>query len=262
MGLAFWRWALAAALVLPFSLPALQRDWPAIWRHRWYMLAVSALGVAGFNTFLYIGLHHTTALNASSILSTIPVLIVLSSFLLFRTPMSAREAVGATLCLVGALEIATHGDLIGLLSLQLGYGDFLILLGCICYGLYGALLRGRPQIERLSFLAATFVLGLLVQGLFYLVEIASGAVVPLSLPSVAAIVYVGVFPSILSYFFFNYGVEMVGANRAGLFMNLVPVFGAVLAIVLLHEAVASFHLIGALLIAAGLLLATRSVGAR
>ena len=92
----------------------------------------------------------------------------------------------------------------------------------------------------------------------YLAEIASGAAVPITTEALAAIAYVGIFPSILAYFFFNYGVEVVGANRAGLFFNLVPAFGAVLAIVLLHEAVAMFHVIGGIAIATGLFLATRS----
>jgi drug/metabolite transporter (DMT)-like permease len=262
IGLAFWRWVLASAVLLPFAFASLRRDGPVLWRHRWYVLVVSALGVCAFNTLLYTGLRDTTAINASVILATMPVLIVLSSFLLYRTPVTGREAAGIALCLVGALAIAAHGQFLGLLSLEFGRGDLLVLIASVSYGLYGAALRSRPEVGRLSFLAATFVVGTALHTPLYAIEIASGAVVPITPESLAAIAYVGVFPSILSYFFFNYGVEIVGANRAGLFFNLVPVFVAALAIVLLREAIAPYHWVGGGAIALGLFLATHSTSRR
>lgn len=257
VGLAFWRWFGASLLLWPFAWPQLRRDWPTVRRH-WRIIALlSLLGVAVFNTLIYLALQSTAAINAFLMQSLMPVLIVAMSFAFFRERLSAAQAAGVALSLLGAVTLIARGEFEALLRLALNPGDALVLVAVICYAAYSVFLKKRPAMHPLSFLLATFALGALMLLPAYVLEHVGGRAVQLNAPTLLSISYVAVFPSILSFFFFNRGVELVGANRAGLFIHLMPVFGSVLAVLLLGEAFRWYHLLGIPLIAAGIVLATR-----
>ena len=140
---------------------------------------------------------------------------------------------------------------------RLRYAVFAVLIAVIGYAAYSVLLRRRPQVHPLSFVAVTFAAGSLILVPFFAWEALAGYSVEISPATVLAIGYVAIFPSIVSYLCFNRGVELVGANRAGLFIHLMPVFGSLMAILFLGESFYSFHAFGILLIAAGIFLATQ-----
>jgi drug/metabolite transporter (DMT)-like permease len=257
VALAFCRWAGASLLILYPAWPHLRRDWLAIRRGWPILLLLAAVGVAAFNTLVYTGLQTTFALNALLMQSTMPVLIVAMSFLLFRERVSKRQVFGITLSLAGAATIILRGDPGALRTLTINHGDLLVMIAVLCYAAYSVLLRLRPAIHPLSFVAVTFAAGTLMLVPFFLGEIHGGRTLEFNLVTLLAVGYVAIFPSIVAYLCFNRGVELVGANRAGLFIHLMPVFGSLMAIAFLGESFRWFHGIGIVLIAAGILLATR-----
>lgn len=258
VALAFWRWTGGFIIVLPFSIRHLRRDLPILIRHWPIVVALSATGIAAFNTCIYLGLQETTAINALLMQSTMPVLIVLATYLLYHERPSVAQLLGLALSLAGVLTIVTRGSPLSVLSFPLNRGDLWIFAAVLSYALYSALLRRRPPVHPVSFLAVTFALGSAMIAPFFAWESGAGATWRIDPATLAAIAYVALFPSVLAYFAYNRGVELIGANRAGQFMHLMPVFGSVLAIVLLGESFRLFHLGGAALIVAGILLAGAS----
>jgi drug/metabolite transporter (DMT)-like permease len=262
VALAFWRWVLASALVAPFAWRRLKEDLPALVRAWPLVLLLSLLGIAAFNTLLYTALHSTTVINAVLLQSVMPPLILLASFIIFRERAGAGQLIGLLVALVGVAAIVSEGAPGRLLHLHLNPGDLMMLAAVIGYAVYSALLRKRPPVHPSSFLLASFMVGAAMLAPLYLLELLSGRSANLGGNSLAALLYVAVFPSILAYLFFNRGVELMGANRAGLFIHLIPVFGAVLAMVFLGEALRPYHAVGAALIGLGIVLSTRRPSAK
>lgn len=257
IGLAFWRWAIGCLLVLPLAWPHLRRDLPALRAHWGIVLVLSAVGIAAFNSFVYVGLNRTTALNAVMMQSTMPVLIVLMSFMLFRQRISALGALGIGVSLAGVAAIVGRGDPAAFAGLDLNLGDVWVFAAVVSYSAYTALLRRKPAAHPFSFLAVTFGLGALMLVPFYAWETATVRPVRPDLLTVAAIAYVALFPSILAYLCYNRSVELIGANRTGLSIHLMPVFGSVMAMLFLGERLSWYHGLGIVLIAAGIALANR-----
>lgn len=257
IGLAFWRWTLAALIVLPFAWPHVRRDAKAMFASWPIMLLLSALGIAFFNTGLYTAAHETTALNIVMLQSSLPVMVVAASFLLFRDSVAWNQGLGIMISLAGALVLISHGDPAVLERFEFNRGDLWMLAACVSYAFYTALLRLRPAVHGLSFLFATFVLGAIMLLPFYMHETLSGRPMPVSWHALLAVGYVALFASILAYLAFNRTVELLGANTAGLSVHLVPVFGTILAVGLLGEELHLYHLLGIGLIAVGIALATR-----
>jgi drug/metabolite transporter (DMT)-like permease len=251
---AFWRWTLAFVLILPFTLRQLAQDWHEVTR-RWKMLFLLAvLGISSFNTLLYTAVHTTTAINGALIQTTMPAIIVLLSLVLYREKAATRQMIGVLLCIIGAGLVVLRGDLKTLLTMSFVQGDLLMVIAVVFYGLYSALLRRRPAIHPLSFLTATFCLGAAALFPVYLAELATVGPLALGRNTVASILYVAIFPSIVAYFCWNKGVDAVGPNRAGLFANLIPVFASLLSVGFLGETIQLFHLGGMGLIAGGMAL--------
>ena len=258
IALAFWRWLGASVLVTWPALPYLRRDhrsltraWPAI-------LLLAVLGIASFNSLAYSGLQYTQAINAFLIQSLMPVMIVALSFLIFRESVTILQCAGIVVSLSGAVVIIARGDAVALMSLSVNRGDFLVMAAIACYAGYSVMLRKRPHVHPLAFICTIFWIGTIVLLPLYLWEAMTVAVMQVSLANLLVIGYVMVFPSIVSYLCYNRGVELVGANRAGLFIHLMPVFGSLMAVVFLGEAFRWYHGFGVLLIGTGIFLATRS----
>jgi len=255
VALAFWRWTLGLVLVLAVGMHHVRRDWPVMRASIGRLALLAALGIAAFNTFVYIGLHTTTALNALLLQSAMPLVILAATFVLFGERPGWRQAAGVLVSICGVAVIASRGDLEALAALALHAGDVWVIAAVVAYAVYSALLRKRPSIHPLSFLAATFALGALMLVPLYAWEHITTAQLRLTPISLLAVAYVAIFPAFVSQLFFNRGVELAGANTAGHFVHLMPIFGSLLAVGLLGERLAMFHGAGGGLIAAGLVLA-------
>ncbi len=250
--LALIRWSGALSLIAPFAWRGLAADWPRLRGHWPIMLGLGLLGVAAFNALLYSGVHDTTATNAVLIQASIPPLIALVALALFRQTTSAAQLGAMLLSLTGVLIVVCRGDLHVLRHLRIGFGDGLILAASVSWAFYSVLLRKRPAVHPLSFLAVTFAIGVAAMAPLSLLELAQGRTVLWGGPALGAMIYVAVFPSVVAYLLYTRGVDLVGAARAGQFINLMPLFGAALAVLLLGEPLRAFHLIGGGFIVAGI----------
>jgi drug/metabolite transporter (DMT)-like permease len=257
IALAFWRWAVAAVVILPFAWRHLARDVPKMRAHWPIMLLLTTLGISVFNTFLYIAAHTTTAINIVMLQTAMPIVVVLATFAIFRETVTAVQAAGIAASFAGTLILIAHGDPAVLLGLDFKRGDLWMLAAVVCYAVYTALLRLRPPVHGFSFAFASFALGAALLLPFYIAETILVGPLPVSAGSLTAIAYVAVFASVLAYMAFNRTVELLGANTAGLAVHLIPVFGIVLAVLLLGERLHPYHGVGITLIAVGLWLATR-----
>lgn len=257
VALAFWRWLGAAVLITWPALPHLRRDQAALCRAWPAILLLALLGIAAFNTLAYSGLQYTQAINAFLIQSLMPVMIVVLSFLLFHERVSFLQTLGIIVSLSGAVMIITRGQIGNLWSLSFNHGDVLVTAAIACYAGYSVMLRKRPQAHPLAFICTIFWIGTILLLPLYVWETLNVAVMQVKLTSLMVIAYVMVFPSIVSYLCYNRGVELVGANRAGLFIHLMPVFGSLMAVVFLGEAFRWFHSAGVILIGIGIYMATR-----
>ncbi len=249
------RWSGALLVVLPLAWPHLPRDRAALVRGWPVVVGLAALGVDAYNNLVYRGLHTTTAVNTLLLQSATPLFVLVAVFLMFGERPTGRQVAAILISIAGVLIIAAQGSLVTLRTLGVNPGDVLVTLAVAGYAVYSALLRRRPAVHPLSLLAATFAVGVVLQIPLTIYEYDGGERLqptPLALGSIA---YAAVFPSFVAYLFYNRGVELVGPARAGHYLHLMPVFGVVLAMLFLGEALQAYHLAGIGLIAAGLWLA-------
>ena len=255
--LTFWRWAVAAAVLLPF---AVADGWRLRWellRHGRLLAVLAASGVVGFQYCVYRGLQTTTAINGVLIIATIPAAIPAIAYALDGARLSLRQAGGIALSMLGVGIVILQGDLARVAARSLAPGDAWMALAVPMWALYSVLVRRLPAlVPPLVLLLATVFIGLLLAVPLYAAEIAAGRGFAVDLPTLGAIGYVGVFASVIAFACWNRGVRAVGANKAGLFIHLMPVFAAVLATLFLDEQLRAFHGIGGALIAAGLYLSS------
>jgi drug/metabolite transporter (DMT)-like permease len=258
VALAFWRWVIALIILFPIGARAMfvqHRQLLAEWR---IVLAIGAIAVAAFNTLIYLGVQHTTALNASLVLSVIPVVTVALSWMLLRERAGPRMIVGLVAGLIGVLVIIARGDVSLLMTLDFNVGDLLVFASIFCWAGYSILLgRLPPGIRPEGLLLAMVIIGVILLAPFYAWEAAAGARMVISLPNIMGVLYLGAFSSVFAYVLWNYGVGKVGANVASQFTYLNPAFGGSLAILFLGESLQLYHA-GVLLIFLGIYLATTS----
>jgi drug/metabolite transporter (DMT)-like permease len=263
IALSFWRWTTALLILLPFALPGLCAQWPLLLRHWPLLTLLGILGITNYNTFAYLGLQDTTATNGVLLSSATPVIIVALSFLLLKQRVRLPQLLGILLSLVGVVVIATEGRPQSLGGMTLNRGDLWILAAGLDWALYSVCLRWRPsELEPLTFLSAIMGIGLIPLIGLYAWDLALGHRFAINATNLGAIGYVGLFPSVLAYIFWNRAVDEMGANRTGQYMHLMPAFGALLATLVLGERLLWFHAVGAGLIALGIVLATLSASKR
>jgi drug/metabolite transporter (DMT)-like permease len=256
--LSWVRWAIAVAVMLPFALPELLAKRAVLRRHFRLLLVLAVLGFSCSNSLCYLALQETTALNASLINSVGPVMIFAGAIAVFGEPYRARHVVGVAVSLIGVLVIVARGDLGGLAVLESGRGDLLMLLGVLTWTVYSLMLRYRPpELSTGGLVAILFLISAVTLTPFAAWE-AWRIGLPQATPAtLSGLLYVGIFPSVLSILCWNRAIALIGARRASTFTHLIPLFSAGLAMLFLGERVELFHLAGAALIFGGILLAAQ-----
>lgn len=258
MGLTTFRWA-GVLILLPFIAGAsVRRDWPVMRKRLGYVMAMGALGFTSFNALFYIAAHFTTAVSMGILQGAIPGLVFLLAFFVRGTPAGWRQIAGMAATLVGVAVVATQGDLTALAALRFNFGDVLMLGTCLVYALYAVLLPDRPAVAGISFFAGLSVAAFLTSLPLLAIEIATGH---FEVPTTAgwlAVAYTTLFPSVLSQVFFIRGVELIGPGRAGVFVNLIPVFASILAVAVLGESFHLYHAVALALVGGGILYAERT----
>jgi drug/metabolite transporter (DMT)-like permease len=263
LSLAFWRWAIALALVLPLALPHLREQWPRL-RQSWPAVCMlGLLGVGGYNTLAYIGLQYTPATNAVLLNSFIPIATITLSWIFLGKHLHGVEWLGVLLSFIGVATIVARGDFDSLAQLTLNIGDLWMLTAVFTWALYTIGLQWRPAgVNPMLLLAALTLVGLLALAPGYAWEIAQGRTIQVSPGSLAAIAYTGIFPGFLGYVFYNRAVAEVGASKASLFIHLMPVFGTLLSAIFLDEIPQRYHYLGIGLIFTGIYLTTAALPRR
>jgi drug/metabolite transporter (DMT)-like permease len=258
VAMGFWRWSLALAIMLPFAGPELRRKWHVV-RANWVTLTLlGCLGAVAFNTLIYIGLQYTAATNGVLFNSISPVLIIVLSWVVTRERISLAQACGVLVSLAGVLAIISRGSAASLAAFHFNRGDLWLIAAMFLWALYTIVLRRRPaELSALAFLAVMLLLSLPFLLPFYVWEFSVRGGFALTPATVATLAYYGTFPSIAAYLFWNRGVAQVGPNKAGLFVHLMPLFGALLSVIFLGETLYGYHFAGAALIFSGLYLTTR-----
>lgn len=260
--LTFVRWVLTVSILFWLARPALRESWPVIRQNRLFLFTLGISGFAGFNFALYGALNYTTAINVTIEQSAMPMVIILLSFLVFRERILAAQAYGVALSILGVLVTATHGDLTALLRLDVNIGDAIMMAGVLLYSGYSVALRRKPALDWRVFMLALGCSAALFSLPFAIFDVMSGRLPEMSWKAPAILAYIVIFPSLMSQIFFIRGVELIGANRAGLFINLVPIFGAILAILILGERFEAYHAAGLAFVLAGIGLAEFAVRRR
>ncbi len=258
MLLTWLRWTLAASLMLVVARHHLRHDWPVMKKHLPYLAMMGALGFTGFSGLLYSGLIRTTAINATIIQAAMPMFIFVLNLVIFRTASRPLQLIGYTITLVGVATAAGQGDLLSLASLGINHGDLLIITAAVIYASYSVALRNKPQIHWQSLLAALLTAASLAAFPLAIIEAQTTTFFwPDSRTAWAVVAYTTIFPSLLAQAFFIRANEIIGSNAAGLFLNLIPIMGALLAVALLGEQFHLYHALSLVLVLGGIALAQR-----
>ena len=257
MVLVAMRWLGVTLLLGMFAQRHIRRDWTQMRLHLGYLFAMGALGFAAFNGTFYVAAHSTTAVNMGIIQGAMPVIVIIGAYLAYQTRVTRLQIAGVVVTITGVAVLASGGDLARLAALEVNRGDLLMLAAAVMYGTYTIGLRRCPPVSPLALL---FVL--------------AGAAFVTSVPMVAAEAMLGqvqgptptgwaiaaavtMFPSLVAQMFFIRGVALIGPGRAGVFINLVPVFAAVLAVTFLDEAFETHHALALALVLCGIGLSER-----
>jgi drug/metabolite transporter (DMT)-like permease len=261
------RWLGAFLAILPFAIAPLRRDLPVIRDKWWLYLFYGAVGFTTFNVLVYVAAYFTSGVNNALDQVAINIFVMLFNFVLFRTRVRALQLAGVLITIVGVAVTATHGDLTRILSLDVNFGDALVILASVAYAAYSIALRWRPATHWMSFLVATF-LGAIIGALIFQATLGGGfGVLVAAIPAITPlgwliVLYTILFPSLISQILYVRGVELIGANRASLFINLIPLWGAIGSVLVLGETIQPFHFAAGGLIVTGIVLAEWSVRRR
>lgn len=252
------RWFFAMLVLTPFAVRPLQRDWPVIKKNAALLICLGAFGMAAFNLTMYLALNFTTAINVSIEQASMPAMIMLANFFLLSQRVRSLQIVGLLLTLFGVLVTTTAGKPATFLSEGLNKGDAIMLLACVFYAAYTFGLRWKPKIHWMSFMWVIAVSAFAMTIPFAGWELSKGQFQEPTLQGYLVLVYVIIFPTILSQLSWARGVELIGSNRAGLFINLVPIFGSIMAVLILSESFEWYHFAGLSLVLVGIGLSERA----
>jgi drug/metabolite transporter (DMT)-like permease len=253
------RWVIVVAILLPLVGRQVMAEWPKI-KARWlFTLLMGIFGFTAFNALFYAAAHHTSAVNLTIFQGSIPVFVLVGMILVFRARVIPLQILGMIVTLIGVVLVSVKADWEILKALAINIGDVWMLIACVFYSIYTLGLRYRPAIPGLVFFATMAVVAFASSLPLVSLEMARGTAQWPTLEGWLILLYVALMPSLLSQIFFIRGVELIGPSRAGLFVNLVPVFGALLAVVLLGEPFALYHALGLALVLGGIWLSEQRI---
>lgn len=257
MVLTFFRWLLAVVVIFAISIPYIKRDWPLVRPRILYFLLLGAIGFTGFNAMLYTALNYTSAINVVVVQAGIPMFIFALNYLLYRTRVSYGQIIGFVLTIVSVCLLASQGELQRLLHMTLNFGDGLMIIAVIAYSIYTIILRYKPAVNWRTLMAFSSLGALLaaIPALYW--EVQSGAAIWPDQEGWIIVLYTVLFASLTAQVLYVMGVDLIGPNRAGLFINLIPVFGTLLSVLILGETLHAYQLAALVLAFCGIAVAER-----
>ena len=257
MLLTLFRWLGVTILIWTFARPRIMAEAPVLKANLLYFLLMGAIGFTGFNVLYYIAAHSTTAINLGILQGAVPICVLIGGFMAYRTPITMVQVTGIAITVVGVGVVTVEGDLGNLFDLVFNSGDLLMLVACFVYAIYAVLLRKRPAVSGLAMFGVMACSALVASLPFAAWELWSETTIWPSGEGWLIVAFVIAFPSFMSQLFFMRGVQLIGPGRAGVFINLVPIFASSFSVMFLGERFASFHAIGIMLVLGGIWVAER-----
>ena len=258
MLLTMFRWLGVAILIWCFARPRIMAEAPVLKANLPYFLMMGAIGFTGFNILYYIAAHSTTAINLGILQGAVPIFVLIGAFVAYRTPITLVQVLGIAVTVVGVAVVTVEGDPRNLFDMVFNIGDLLMLAACFVYAIYAVLLRKRPEVSGLAMFAVMATSALVASLPFVLWELLTARLIWPTGSGWLIVLFVIAFPSFMSQLFFMRGVQLIGPGRAGVFINLVPIFASALSVMLLGEHFAMFHAVGIVLVLGGIWVAERA----
>ena len=246
------RWLSVVILLLLFAGKYLRQDWPILRYHLGYICLMGTLGFTAFNTLFYSAAHYTSAINIGILQGAIPVFVLLGTFQLYQSKITGLQIFGVIVTLVGVVTVACGGDISQLTSLSINRGDLFMLLACLFFAGYSIGLSRRPMVSALGLFTSIAIVAFIVSLPLLAIEMASDKFLAPTKTGWLIVALVSLLPSLIAQVFFIHGVSLIGPERAGVFVNLVPVFASIMAVVYLRESFELYHAISLGLVLGGI----------
>tara|TARA_B100000945_G_C20394827_1_gene604248 strand:- start:766 stop:1665 length:900 start_codon:yes stop_codon:yes gene_type:complete len=256
----FYRWLFAGLILLPFTIKEIIEKKDYILNNVGFFIILGVTSITIFNSTVYYSLYYMQVISGVLMISTIPVWIMFISSILGIEKTNRFQIFGVILSLLGVLFIITKSDLEVIKNLAFNRGDLIMASGMFAWALYSALLKKKTyEISQITLLEVVIITGLFFLIPIYVLEMNLGNPIIIGKPFILTLSYVVLFPGLASFFFWIKGIDIIGANRAGVFLHLMPVFGSIMAIILFDEKFMIYHLLGAIFIIAGITLSNKKI---
>ena len=254
----FYRWFFAGLILFPFTFKELINKKNYIFKNIGFFIILGISSITIFNSIVYYSLYYTQVISGVLMISTIPVWIIFIASILNIEKTNAFQIIGVGLSLIGVIFIITKADLNLIKNLEFNKGDLSMIVAMFAWAVYSALLKKKKyEISQLALLQVVIILGLIFLIPIYFIEMNLGHLIVLELPFYLTLSYVVIFPGLLAFFFWIKGISIIGANRAGVFLHLMPIYGAIMAMIIFDEKFMYYHLLGAIFILAGITLSNK-----
>ena len=254
----FYRWIFAWLILAPFSLKELFDKRNYIFKNIKLLSILGITSIGLFNSIVYYSLNFTQVISGVLMISTIPVLIIFFSSIFNTEKTNFYQLTGVFFSLLGVIVIITKANLELLINLNFNKGDLWMAVAMFAWAIYSSLLKKKKhELSQISLLQIIITLGLIFLTPIYLLEMKMGYYVNLNISFILILAYVVIFPGLCSFLFWIKGISIIGANRSGIFLHLMPIFSTFMAIIIFNEEFMFFHLIGAILIIIGIFLSNK-----
>ena len=254
----FYRWFFAGLILFPFTIKELIAKKKYILENIGFFTILGITSITIFNSIVYYSLYYTQVISGILMISTIPVWIIFISSILNIEKTNIFQIIGVVFSLLGVIFIITKADLEIIKNLDFNKGDLSMVVAMFSWAVYSALLkRKKYEISQVTLLQVVIITGLIFLTPIYFIEMYMGNIIVLGIPFVLTLTYVVFFPGLASFFFWIKGISIIGANRAGVFLHLMPIFGAIMAMLIFNERFMFYHILGAIFIIAGITLSNK-----
>ena len=254
----FYRWFFAGLILLPFTYKEIIRKKKYIFNNLGFFIILGVTSITIFNSIVYYSLYYTQVISGILMISTIPVWIIFISSILKIEKTNLFQIIGVILSLTGVIFIVTKADLNLIKNLDFNKGDLSMVVAMFAWAIYSALLKSRKyEISQFSLLEVVIICGLTFLIPIYFIEMNFGNTIVLNKPFFLILIYVVIFPGLAAFFFWIKGISIIGANRAGIFLHLMPIMGAIMAMLIFDEKFMFYHIWGAIFIVAGITLSNK-----
>ena len=254
----FYRWFFAGLILMPFTIKELINKKNYIFSNLGFFVILGITSITIFNSIVYYSLYYTQVISGVLMISTIPVWIIFISSMLNIEKTNIFQIIGVALSLTGVIFIITKADINLIKNLDFNKGDLTMVIAMFSWALYSSLLKKKKyEISQITLLQVVIITGLIFLIPIYFIEMSMGNLIKLGKPFYLTLTYVVLFPGLASFFFWIKGIGIIGANRAGAFLHLMPIFGAIMAMIIFDEKFMFYHLLGAVFILCGIILSNR-----